>query len=266
LIPQTNSDLQMTATRPILYLGDTTLDNAAAYLAGVLHHFELTPDYAPSTQAADAALIDARRACFILSDYPAAMLKADLQVRLLRQVEQGAGLLMCGGWESFHGMGGDWDGTPVGDVLPVEIATTDDRVNCDRPVLVRRLAEHPAVTDLPWDERPPVIGGYNRVTPAEGATVVLEAQSFDVRRDGDSFHFTPEQCDPLLVVGQHGNGRVAALMTDVAPHWIGPLVDWGPERIAAQAPGAEAIEVGGCYAQFLHQLVRWTVGGRKDEG
>ncbi|MEQ8786019.1 MAG: glutamine amidotransferase [Pirellulaceae bacterium] len=246
--------------RSILYLGDTALDNAAAYLAGLLHHYDLPADYAPSSQKADAALLDAERRCFILSDYPSAMLDPALQARLLAQVRQGAGLLMCGGWESFHGSGGDWDGTPIGDALPVEISSLDDRVNCDRPVLICRTVDHPTVADLPWDQRPPVIGGYNRVTPADGATVVLEAQSFDVRRDGDAFQFTPERRDPLLVVGALGQGRVAALMTDVAPHWVGPLVDWGPDRITAQAPGAGEIEVGCDYAQFLHQLVRWTAG------
>jgi hypothetical protein len=49
---------------------------------------------------------------------------------------------------------------------------------------------------------------------------------------------------PLLVTGQHGAGRVAAITTDVAPHWVGGFVDWGDARVAAQADGAPAIEVG----------------------
>lgn len=238
----------------ILYLGDTALDNAAAYLAGVLTHFGVAYDYVPSSRSCEPTLLDVQRSCFILSDYPAAMFDIALQRRLLEQVERGAGLLMCGGWESFHGLGGDWDGTPIGDALPVEISSADDRVNCDRPVLVRRMVEHPLAAGLPWDERPPVIGGYNRVTPAAEATVVLEAQPFDVRREGDAYRFTPGGRDPLLVVGTFGRGPTAALMTDVAPHWVGPLVDWGDGRIAAQAPGAEAIEVGDLYARLLHQL------------
>jgi hypothetical protein len=65
-------------------------------------------------------------------------------------------------------------------------------------------------------------------------------------------------CDPLLVVGRWGRGRVAALATDVAPHWVGGLVDWGAGRVAAQAPGAEAVEVGDLYARFVCQLMAWT--------
>jgi uncharacterized membrane protein len=214
----------------------------------------------PSNTRADEASFDTQRAAFILSDYPATMLGRELQQRLLVQVEQGAGLLMCGGWESFHGCGGDWNVTPVGDALPVEIAAADDRVNCDRPVLVQRVLDHPAVAGLPWDARPPVIGGYNRVRARPAATVLLEARQFAVRREenaADGYVFTPAECDPLLVVGAYGKGRTAAFTTDVAPHWVGPLVDWGRERVTAQAAGAEAVEVGSDYARFLRQLIDW---------
>jgi hypothetical protein len=61
-------------------------------------------------------------------------------------------------------------------------------------------------------------------------------------------------------VGQWEKGRTAALLTDVAPHWVGPFVDWGRPRVAAQAPEANAIEVGGDYAQFFRQLLEWTAG------
>lgn len=244
-------------TGSIIYFGDTALGGAAAYLAGLLNHWELQYDYVPSNVVADASLFAAERSLFVLSDYPAAMMDERLQRLLLAQVEQGAGLLMCGGWESFHGQGGDWNGTPIGNALPVEIAAVDDRVNCDRPVLVRRLAEHPAVAGLPWDERPPVIGGYNRVRAKPEASVLLEARQYAARFEGDACVFEPAERDPLLVVGSWGEGRTAALTTDVAPHWVGPLVDWGLQRTSAQTPGAEAVEVGSDYARFLRQLIGW---------
>jgi hypothetical protein len=50
------------------------------------------------------------------------------------------------------------------------------------------------------------------------------------------------------------------LATDVAPHWVGGLVDWGAQRLAACAPGSVAIEVGSDYAELLARLVRWTLG------
>lgn len=243
--------------RPILYLGDTSLTSAAAYLAGLLTDWRWEFDYVPSDQSANE-LCSAPRKLFIVSDYPSARLAAEAQARVVEQVTAGAGLLMIGGWESYHGLGGDWDGTPLGDALPVEIAHEDDRVNSDRPVLVAAVREHAITDDLPWRQCPPVIGGYNRFTPRAGAQVLLEAHTYAVTRPGEQFEFAAQGVDSLLVTGAHGQGRTAALATDVAPHWVGPLVDWGSGRVQAQAAGAEAIEVGDLYAQFFRQLVGWT--------
>eukprot|EP00913_Durusdinium_trenchii_P035246 g32976.t1 len=249
----------------ILYLGDTDLTDAAAYLAGVMTHAGLRFDYVPSDRAADAALFDEPRGLYILSDYPAAQLTDTLQQRMLADVSGGAGLLMCGGWESFHGLGGDWDGTPVAAALPVTISTEDDRMNCDHPVLLRRAESHSLLEGLPWESRPPVIGGFNRVAVGPAGQVLLEAVHFSACVDGESFAFERTAVDPLLVVGTHGEGRTAALMTDVAPHWVGPLVDWGDGRVAAQAENANEIEVGDLYARFLQQLIAWT-GRRQTVG
>ncbi len=242
----------------ILYLGDTHLRDAAAYLAGLMHGWGWAFDYVPSHESAPAEIFDRPRALVIISDYPAARMDAVAQRNLIEQVSGGTGLIMIGGWESFHGLGGDWDGTLVGDALPVIIESIDDRMNCDQPVLVRRVAEHPAVAGLPWDSRPPVIGGFNRLTPKPAATVLLEAQRFTAQCDNGNFHFSSLDRHPLLVVGELGQGRTAALATDVAPHWVGPLVDWGMPRVAAQAPQANGVEVGGDYAKLLRQLLSWV--------
>ena len=245
----------------ILYLGDTSLASAAAYLAGVLHGSGWTYDYVPSDEAADGSLFERPYRAYVLSDYPAARLSTSLQQQLVRHVAQGAGLLMIGGWESFHGLGGGWDGTPLAEILPVEIATQDDRMNCDHPAFVRALdQQHPITRGLPWDARPPLIGGYNRFVPRVGSTPLLEVARFAATRHHHEYTLTPCGHDPLLVVSNHGQGRVAALATDVAPHWVGPWVDWGSERVKAQGPGASEVEVGHLYAQFFRQLVGWTSG------
>ncbi|MBT8336784.1 MAG: hypothetical protein KJO11_09285 [Gemmatimonadetes bacterium] len=138
---------------------------------------------------------------------------------------------------------------------------------------MERRTDHPILAGLPF-ARPPSIGGYNRVRAKHGAKVLLSARCFAVevrRRDESSglggddasdldYTFTPGERDPLLVVGHFGRGRVAAFTSDVAPHWVGGLVDWGPERVRAQAPGADEIEVGSHYAEFFTRLVRWTMG------
>jgi uncharacterized membrane protein len=182
-----------------------------------------------------------------------------LQEIILAQVKRGAGLLMIGGWESFHGFGGDWDHTPIGNALPVEISVEDDRINCDQPALVLKSSEHDVVDDLPWNARPPGIGGFNRVVAKPQAATVLLVQQFHVVFDGARFDFTRRDQHPLLVLGAHGQGRTAALMTDLAPHWVGGLVDWGDgERVKARAAGSWEIEVGNFYAQLVLNLLAWT--------
>jgi len=246
----------------VLYCGDTTLDSAAAYLGGLITHWGWTLDYIPGDQPFDPSLLsqsDFPAGVFIFSDYPAAMIKPELQQRLLQQVEKGAGLIMVGGWESYHGNGGNWDGTPIGQALPVTISSVDDRVNCDRPVLVAaRKPTHPILNHLPWPERPPIIGGFNRFTADTDGTVLLEAVTHLVTSTDGGFELHEERRDPLLVTGQLGAGRVVALATDVAPHWVGPLVDWGDGRVSAQTPAGDAVEVGELYAQFLKQLIEWA--------
>lgn len=245
-------------SRPVLYLGDTALTGAACYLAGLMTRMGWGFDYVPSDQPVTNNLAEQPRELFILSDYPAAMMAPEAQDRVVEQVSRGAGLVMVGGWESFHGQGGNWDRTSLAEILPVKIQDTDDRVNCDQPVLVLSRNEHPVLQGLPWADRPPLIGGFNRVTPRPGSQVLLEAQTFTVQRRDDQFTFNPATRQSLLVVGQYGQGRTAALATDLAPHWIGPMVDWGNSRVTAKADGGIEIEVGDCYARFVEQLLKWV--------
>lgn len=247
-------------TGSILYMGDTSLDSAAAYLAGVMSFCGWEFEYFPSDECLPAVALERQWSLFVLSDYPAQRISEPLQREFVRRVEIGAGLLMIGGWESFHGLGGDWDGTPIGEILPVRISSDDDRLNCDHPVFARPSEPHPITDGLPWDERPPLIGGLNRVQAKADGVTVLTAEHFRADFSGDHPNLTPVASDPLLVVGSCGDGRTAALMTDVAPHWVGPLVDWGPDRVSAEAPGAEPVEVGNLYVQFLRQLLTWTAG------
>ena len=243
----------------MLYLGDTSLSGAAGYLAGLMTAFGTGYEYLPSDQALSSELASVERKLFVLSDYPASRMPGAVQEIVLAQVKRGAGLLMIGGWESFHGHGGDWDGTPVGNALPVEIGDEDDRINCDQPALVLKSSDHDIVDDLPWNVRPPGIGGFNRVVTKAGSATVLLVQQFAVVFDGARFEFTPRDQHPLLVLGSHGEGRTAAFMTDLAPHWVGGLVDWGDgERVKTAAPGSWGIEVGNSYAQLVLNMLAWT--------
>lgn len=241
----------------ILFLGDTTLDTAASYLAGCLHENGWSFDYLPSHEPLVVETLEDAHQLYILSDYPAAQCSPATQSRLVENVKQGANLLMIGGWESFHGLGGDWDQTAIAELLPVEITREDDRRNCDSPVFVQSNVPHELTNGLPWSDRPPLIGGYNRVRAKASATTLLTAERYSASQDGESYTLSWTSSDPLLVVDEVGASRVAALMTDLAPHWVGPLVDWGDGRVSCAAPGAEAVEVGNLYFQFVSQLIRW---------
>jgi uncharacterized membrane protein len=250
--------------KPILYLGDLSLATAAGYLTGLMTMWDVGYDYVPTDVTVNGEA-SAPRNLFVISDYPSKRMNAEVQKTIMRRVEAGAGLIMIGGWESFHGFGGDWDNTDISRILPVEIEHADDRINCDQPALVRcQHANHPVVSGLPWDERPPMIGGFNRFSPKANAEVLLDVQRFEAHCVNGDIAFRPVDVHPLLVVGRYGRGRVACLATDIAPHWVGGLVDWGSgPRIVTEAPGSWAIEVGTHYAQFLHNLVTWA--GRLDD-
>ncbi len=248
------------STNHVLYLGDTVLSGAAAYLAGLMTAFGIGYDYLPSDQDLSSEMASERRKLFILSDYPSSRMLPAVQEIVLKQVhDHAAGLLMIGGWESFHGHGGDWDAAPLGDALPVELSREDDRINCDQPALVLASEAHEITGELPWASRPPTIGGFNRVVAKPGSATLLLVQRFQAIFDAGRFQFTPQEQDPLLVIGAHGFGLTAALTTDLAPHWVGGFVDWGDaERVTAQAPGSWQIEVGNLYSQFVANLLTWT--------
>lgn len=252
---------------PILYLGDTTLDSAASYLAGAMAHHRLRFDYIASHESPGLDQVSATRKLFIISDFMAKMLDEEIQDAMLQQVAAGTGLLMIGGWESFCGLGGDWGGTPIASALPVEISTEDDRINYDQVALLEKVVDHPILEGLPWSERPPCIGGYNRFQAKPDGEVLLNVVRYRVRRSRPDLELEAVGADPLLVIGRYGRGLTAALATDLAPHWVGPLVDWGTEnhplpsgkgRVSTKAPGGGEVEVGCLYVQFIHQLLRWT--------
>jgi hypothetical protein len=258
----------------LLYAGDSDLGGAAAYLAGVLTHAGLPFDYVPGDAPLGLSPDGAEPRTYILSDYPAQNLTdADFRC-IVGDVERGGGLLMIGGWESFHGAAGEYHRSPLAGVLPVRMQASDDRVNAPQPCLVEKRIDHPILEGLPL-AHPPCIGGYNRVLPRSGAEVLLSARHFavevgpgdasggegrDERLDSE-YTFTRGEGAPLLVLGRHGLGRTAAFTSDVAPHWVGGFVDWGPERVQIRAPGADEIDVGSHYADFFTRLVRWTMGG-----
>lgn len=241
----------------ICYFGDDELSGPAAYLAGVMGYCGFAYDHIPSRKPVPNDVLDIPYALYVISDYPSAGFSVAQLERLVEHVERGSGLLMIGGWESYFGRVGEYINRPIARALPVYLMFSDDRVNCPQGCVARLAKRHPVTDGLPW-EHPPIVIGFNRVVPKPESLVLLTAERLAIADvDGQCVFEIAEQ-SPLLVVGKYGGGRTAALACDVAPHWVGGLVDWGQRRIVQQIPSGGYVEVGDAYVRFLGQLLAWA--------
>jgi uncharacterized membrane protein len=188
----------------------------------------------------------------IISDAPAQEMGTKKMEVLKKYVEEGKGLGMIGGWWSFTGSNGNYHGTPVEEVLPVECSPDDDRVNDPNGFKIIKKKDHAILAGLPWQD-PPTVCGYNAVKPKPEAEILLTMRRIESigenRVEGVKL---AEEEHPLLVVGKYGAGRTLAFTTDLSPHWVGGMVDWGRER-----KEVEGAELGNLYLQFGGQILRW---------
>jgi len=244
-----------------LYFGDDDMTRAAGYLCGIMTHAGIPFTRVDSSQSPTDALLQEPFAAFILSDYPLErFLPGQLEI-ICNAVKNGAGLAMFGGWESYYGRLGEYHNTALAEVLPITMLQADDRRNFAQGVLLSPTQTHPILDNLSW-ETPPLVGGLNELTAKPDANVLLNGLPLSIRTKGSQFDFGFDtQAYPMLVVGEYGKGRTAALATDVAPHWVGGLVDWGQSRITQSLPNGRSVEIGSDYAKFFTQLLRW-VGAR----
>ena len=242
----------------VLFMGDDHLKGAAAYLGAMMTFNKIDFIHVKSSEKAELEHSKADAALYIISDYPSVNLPEADQRHIASRVEAGASLLMIGGWESFHGLGGEYNKGPVADILPVECMQSDDRDNyCQGLFPVALNKTHPAVVGLDWDN-PPVFCGYNKVKAVRpGAEIILGAQRMVIKNGCISME---SETIPLLIASTHGKGKTCALTTDLAPHWVGGWVDWGKNRVQAAAPGGNEVEVGDEYARFVGKLIGWLVG------
>jgi uncharacterized membrane protein len=161
-------------------------------------------------------------------------ISAPNRLALLRDwVAAGGGLIMVGGYLSFQGINGAarYHGTPIEEILPVEIHPYDDRVEVPEgftPAIQNK--GHAILEGLTG--RWPQLLGFNDVTAKAGAEV-LAAVSADYGGK------------PLLVAGRHGKGRTLAWTSDIGPHWL------PPEFFAWKG-----------YTRLWNQALAWLCGDR----
>jgi uncharacterized membrane protein len=178
-----------------------------------------------------------------------------------RFVADGGGFAMLGGDQAFSS--GQYFGTPVADVLPVELLpggpSPGFRARIDAPQapdplvsteeFVPRLtpegARHP-ITQLRFDRKEsearwkglPPLEGLNHVAGARSDATVLMTHPTLKTRTGAAM--------PVLAVGEHGQGRALALLTDSAWRW---------GFVAAGRPGDD----GRAYSRFWENAIRWLI-------
>jgi uncharacterized membrane protein len=165
--------------------------------------------------AYDAVILsDVGANSFLLTDET--FLRSEVTTNRLAEIAAyvagGGGLVMVGGYLSFTGIDGRarYAQSPLAEVLPVTMLDHDDRVEVPQGVAPAVAAVgHPAIAAV-GDESWPRLLGYNRLVAKEAATVVATVGE-----------------DPLLVVGEYGEGRTAAFASDCAPHWAPQeFVEW----------------------------------------
>jgi len=146
-------------------------------------------------------------------------------------VEAGGALLMVGGYLSFQGIEAkaNYRATALADVLPIVMEIGDDREETPEGIAPVAVGSHEVVDGLAGEW--PKILGYQRFTAREGAEVVATVGEH-----------------PLVVVGEAGAGRVAAVATDMGPHWL----------------PTEFLEWDG-YGRLWNQLLGWLAGSEDGE-
>jgi uncharacterized membrane protein len=143
-------------------------------------------------------------------------------------VEQGGGLVMCGGYMSFAGIYGSakFYRTPIESILPVNINPFDDRMETPEGVIAQiNDSSHPIVQGLTGEW--PALLGYNELT--------LKPEGQLLASVGDH---------PLLAVRSVGAGRTLVWASDVGPHWC--------PQLFLQWEG---------YTRLWQQAIRWLAGG-----
>ena len=230
----------------ILYAGDSAVGGPANYLLAALRRLKVRVTHVPPGKILTPRLLRKRYGAILLSDFSRKDTPAASQKAIARQVKAGTGLLMVGGWGSFNGPYGKWKGSLVEKLLPVSCIAGDDRMNFPSGAWIGEKRKHPMFRGISF-KNPPVICGLNRVRVKKNRRVVLTA-----RRAGKEF--------PLLVIDRDPGRRVAALTTDLAPHWSGGLVDWGTKRMMLPVRGKIRIEIGDLYYAFVSRLLTWLGG------
>lgn len=155
--------------------------------------------------------------------------------------ESGGGFMMIGGDLSFSE--GEYDGTPIADVLPVKLLPGTGHTSTEpfTPLVTEAGKSHP-ITDLGdvttgegYESLPPLEGVNLVAGLADGAETLLAHPFLNV--DG--------QAAPVVAVREVGKGRSMAVLTDSTWMWSLPHVGGGGR--------------GDAHRRFFANALRWLI-------
>lgn len=136
------------------------------------------------------------------------------RVRLtVEAMQSGTHMMFLGGWLSFNGeMGkGGWGRSRLSEILPVTCLEIEDLVESTEGFGARSHESlHPVLREIDLASIPPILG-YNKVKTRPDCEVLAHWGDTD---------------DPMLAVGQFGEGRCLVYTSDPAPHWGCNFVYW----------------------------------------
>lgn len=240
----------------VLYCGDSPVGGAANYLLGVLHSMRARVVHLPPAEKLRPAHLRQDYDVIIFSDYSKSQVDAVSERLVTAQVESGAGFLMIGGWGSYSGPFGGWKGSLIEKLLPVVCKNFDDRTNFPGGASVVLKKSYGFLKAQAFKQTP-AICGLNSIHPKSDSKTLLAARQ--IISNGKKIRLASKEY-PLLVVDSQPDRRVAALATDLAPHWCGGLVDWGNKTLKLSVTPRLQIQVGNDYVQFISSLLRWLAG------
>ena len=216
-----------------------TYEEGANYFIKAIEEYGFNVDYLPNHKAGrDFPLSKAKikeYSTVILSDigsntlllHPDTFEKSKPtpnRLKLIKEyVSEGGSLLMVGGYLSFQGIDAkaQYKDTPIEEILPVILKETDDRMEVPEGMNPQIKSDHDVLSGL--EKEWPMFLGYNKLKAKPKSDILLEWNK-----------------DPILVLGEYGDGRTAAFASDCAPHWGSyDFVEWDN------------------YSKFWGQLISW---------
>lgn len=158
--------------------------------------------------------------------------------------DAGGGFMMIGGELSFSE--GDYEGTPVADVLPVRLLPGSGHVSTESfaPLLTAAGASHP-VTDLGELSGGEAQGGLATLPPLEGVNLVAGLREGADVLLAHPFLNVGSEPAPVVAVAEVGKGRSMAVLTDST--WF-----WGLPHVGAGGRGD-------AHRRFFANALRWLI-------